>query len=136
MIEEWKEVVAEWRGDLAFIGKNITGGKVQMGTPDDQPGLSPMELLLLGLAGCTAIDVVSILKKKRQDLQDFQVRVRGKRADTFPKIYTDIQVVYHLWGTGIDPKAVEQAIRLSEQDPYGSPLPPWDHQRHLGFFQD
>jgi putative redox protein len=57
----------------------------------------------------------SPLKKKRQNLQDFQVRVRGKRADTYPKVYTDIEVEYHLWGIDIDSKAVEQAIQLSEE---------------------
>ena len=115
MSNDWKEVFAEWRGEFAFIGKNPTGGSVQMGTIDNHPGLSPMELLLLGVAGCTGVDIVSILKKKRQDIKDFQVRVRGKRADTYPKVYTNIEVVYHLWGEDIDPKAVEQAIQLSEQ---------------------
>jgi putative redox protein len=115
MSEEWKEVVAEWRGESAFVGANHSGGSVQMGTLDGQPGISPMEMLLLGVAGCTGVDIVSILTKKRQKLIDFQVRVRGKRADQHPKIYTKIEVIYLLWGDQINPKAVEQAIQLSEE---------------------
>lgn len=78
-------------------------------------GVSPMEMLLLSLAGCTGIDIVSILKKKRQPLHDFRVRVRGKRAPTHPRRYTDIEVEYIVWGEGIEPKAVEQAIALSKE---------------------
>jgi putative redox protein len=115
MSGEWKEVVAVWRGESAFIGANQSGGSVQMGTLDGQPGISPMEMLLLGVAGCTGMDIVSILSKKRQKLIEFQVRVRGKRADQHPKIYTEIEVVYLLWGDQIDSKAVEQAIQLSEE---------------------
>lgn len=115
MSDDWREVIAEWKGDLAFTGRNGAGGTVQMGTHDGQPGLSPMELLLTGMAGCTGIDIVSILRKKRQQIDDFQVRVRGKRADQPPKVYTEIEVTYLLWGEDLDPKAVEHAIRLSEE---------------------
>jgi putative redox protein len=115
MNEEWKEVVAVWRGESAFLGANQSGGSAQMGTLDGQPGISPMEMLLLGVAGCTGVDVVSILSKKRQKLIEFQVRVRGKRADQHPRVFTEIEVVYLLWGDQIDRKAVEQAIQLSEE---------------------
>ncbi len=111
---EWKEVSAVWRGEMAFEGKNQTGGSVQMGTLDGKPGVSPMELLLLGVAGCTGVDVVNILSKKRQPLQDLRVVVRAKRADDHPKVYTEIEVTYLLWGEGLSEKAVEQAIELSE----------------------
>jgi putative redox protein len=111
----WKEVVAEWRGDTTFIGKNVVGGSVQMGELDGQPGISPMELLLTGLAGCTGVDVALILGKKRQPLDDLQVRVRGKRADQHPKVYTEIVIEYWLWGEGLSEKAIEQAIALSEE---------------------
>ena len=114
MDESWREVVAEWKGENAFLGSNPAGGKVQMGTIGDQTGVSPMELLLIGLAGCTGIDIVSILTKKRQSPDKFQVVVRGKRAETHPKVYTEIQVRYLIWGKGIEGKAVEQAIQLSE----------------------
>jgi putative redox protein len=115
MSSEWKEVVAEWCSEMAFVGRNETGGSVQMGTLAGQPGVSPMEMLLLGVAGCTGMDVVSILQKKQQDLKRFEVRVRGKRADDYPKVYKEIEIFYHLWGEAIDPTAVERAIQLSEE---------------------
>ena len=74
-----------------------------------------MQLVLVGLAGYTGVDVVDILKKKRQPLKALKVKVRGKRAEDYPKIYNEIEVTYLLWGVGIDPKAVEQAIKLSEE---------------------
>lgn len=73
-----------------------------------------MELLLLGLAGCTGYDVVSILEKKRQPPDAFKLIVRGIRADDYPMVYTDIEVEYHLWGDQLTDKAVRQAIELSE----------------------
>jgi len=114
MSENWKEVTAEWQGEMSFIGKNQTGGRVQMGTIDGQPGTSPMELLLEGVAGCTGVDIVHILGKKRITLDGFEVRVRGKRADTYPAVYTEIEIEYLLWAENLDSKAVEQAIELSE----------------------
>src|SRR5574338_791534 len=112
MAEEWKEVVADWEGENGFTGRNMTGGTMQIGSVNGQPGVSPMEMLLLGVAGCTGIDIVSILGKKRQDLQDFQIRVRGRRASDYPRVYKEIEVTYLLWGTNIDAKAVEHAIQL------------------------
>ncbi|HEX7975154.1 MAG TPA: OsmC family protein [Anaerolineales bacterium] len=112
---EWKEVIADWRGESAFIGHNAAGGSVQIGTLEGHPGVGPMEMLLLGLAGCTGMDIVSILGKKRQTPQDFQVRVRGLKSSEYPKVYTEIEVTYLIWGEGIDPKAVELAIQLSEE---------------------
>lgn len=115
MDENWKEVTADWQGGMGFIGRNPAGGTVQIGSVEGNPGIGPMEMLLLGLAGCTGMDIVSILEKKRQVLRDMQIRVRGKRADTYPKVYTDIEVSYHLSGEDLDPRAVEQAIKLSEE---------------------
>ncbi len=77
-------------------------------------GPSPMELLLLGLAGCTGMDVIDILKKKRQAVRGLEVRVEGLRAEQSPKVYTDIEVTYVVRGRNISPKAVEDAIELSE----------------------
>ena len=76
-------------------------------------GASPMELLLQSLAGCTAMDVVSILQKKRQALTSFQVRVEGERADEHPKVYTKIHLKYNVNGREISEKAVTDAIELS-----------------------
>jgi putative redox protein len=115
MENPWREVIAEWKGEGTFIGRNTSGGTVQMGTIDGKPGVGPMELLLLGLAGCTGMDIAMILQKKRQPLADLHVRVRAKRAETYPLVYTDIEVTYLIWGDGLDTKAVEQAIQLSEE---------------------
>ncbi len=108
------EIVAEWRGELNFLGKNDLGNSLKMGSKNNTENISPMELLLLGLAGCTGYDVVSILQKKRQHIKDFKVIVRGKRAEDYPMVYTDIEVEYLLWGKNLSEKAVEQAIELSE----------------------
>jgi putative redox protein len=112
--ENWTEVISEWKGETSFIAHNATGGMVQMGTVDGHPGIGPMQLLLAAIAGCTGGDIASILEKKRQPLQDLKIRVRGNRADTYPRIYTDIEVQFLIWGE-VDPKAVEQAIQLSEE---------------------
>ena len=115
MTEEWREIEAEWQGGGTFIGHNTTGGTVQMGKLNDRPGVSPMELILVGLAGCTGVDIVDILEKKRQPLKALKVKVRGKKAEDFPKIYKEIEITYQIWGDGIDHDAIERAIQLSEE---------------------
>ena len=112
MADNWREVSATWQGGLNFIGENDKGGTVQMGPMDESIG--PMQLLLVGLAGCTGIDIVTILEKKKVTPTDFKVKVRGKRASTFPMVYTDIEIEYLLWGDSLKIKDVEQAIKLSE----------------------
>jgi putative redox protein len=77
-------------------------------------GPSPMELVLLGLAGCTAMDVISIMAKKRQPLTNFQVKVSAERADDHPRVYTDIHLEYIAYGEGIDEQALARSIELSE----------------------
>jgi len=114
MSSDWFEVAAMWKGDLTFDGKNDLGNHIQMGAKDNKDNISPMELLLLGLAGCTGYDVVSILKKKRQNLEDLQVKVRGIRDDDYPMVYTNIEVEYIFTGEELSEKAVTQAIELSE----------------------
>lgn len=113
--EDWREAVAIWGGKEAFTGMNKAGVSLQMGGKSAGDVFSPMELLLVGLAGCTGMDVASILEKKRQNLQEFRVEVRGKRADQPPRVYTQIRVEYLLWGEDLDPVAVERAIELSEE---------------------
>jgi putative redox protein len=115
VMDQWKEIEAEWQGDVAFIGRNISGGMVQMGKLKDTPGISPMELILIGLAGCTGVDIVDIMRKQRQPLKGMKVKVRGKRTEDFPQIYKEIEVTYLLWGEGIKPISVEKAIQLSEE---------------------
>ena len=104
----------QWTKGLQFLGRAGNGPAVVMDTPDGGGGPSPMEMVLLGVAGCTAIDVVSIMKKKRVHLTHFQVFISGDRAEDHPKRYTKIHIEYVLYGKGIKPKAVEQAINLSE----------------------
>ena len=83
---------------------------------NDAPGINPMEFLLVGLSGCTAMDIVSILEKKRQKPSEFKVRVRGnQKVDVYPKVYVEYQVEYLLWGEELQAKDVEQAIQLSEE---------------------
>lgn len=115
MAEKWTKLTATWQGEMNFIGENEAGGQVQMGTINDVPGVGPMQLLLAGLAGCTGMDIVSILQKKKVELDDFKVEVVALRSDTFPMIWTDIKVMYLLWGESIKTKDIEQAIKLSEE---------------------
>jgi putative redox protein len=113
-----KAATVNWKGDMHFTGTAGTGFGL---TLDAAPvvggqdmGFRPTELILLGLAGCTAMDVISILRKKRQDVTGFEVRVTGKQADDFPKVYTDIHITYMVRGHDVDPAAVERSIELSE----------------------
>lgn len=76
-------------------------------------GISPKPLLLVSLGGCTGMDVISILRKKRQDVTGFEVRIKAEAADTHPKVYTHIHITYVVTGKGVAPAAVERAIQLS-----------------------
>jgi len=111
----WKEINATWDGADGYLAENKAGETVLMGKyKDGEPGVNPMEMLLMGLAGCTAMDVIDILKKKRQIPLDFKIKVLGnQRTDIYPKIYTEFQVEYFLWGDTLQHKDVEQAIQLS-----------------------
>lgn len=78
-------------------------------------GFRPMELLLVGLAGCTGMDVISILRKKRQDVTGYEVQVRGVRAEEHPMVFVEITVEHIVSGHHIQPEAVARAIELSEE---------------------
>ena len=78
-----------------------------------ESGYSPMELLLVALAGCSGVDISHILKKKRQEVKDIQIEVIGLRRDEHPRVYEKIEIVYRVYGKNLDKKAVETAIRLS-----------------------
>jgi putative redox protein len=82
---------------------------------EESRGASPMELLMISLAGCTAMDVVSILRKKRQNLTGFEIRIHGDRATDHPKVFTDFELEYVVRGVDIDPAAVERSIELSTE---------------------
>jgi putative redox protein len=113
----WKEVNTTWNGADGYIAESKSGALVLMGKgTDENPAISPMEMLLAALAGCTGIDIIDILRKKRQLPSDFKIRVRGnQRTDAYPKFYTEFEVEYLLWGENLVEKDVEQAIRLSEE---------------------
>jgi putative redox protein len=74
-----------------------------------------MELILVAVAGCTGMDIVDILRKKRLDIKGLEVQVTGTRAETYPMIYTELDVVYRVRGKDIPASAVEQAVKLSEE---------------------
>jgi putative redox protein len=113
MSEGLTEITAAWQGEKSFIARNAADGTLQMGSFEGKPGIGPMQLLLVAVAGCSGEDILSILQKKHTDLADFQMRVRGKRASDYPMIWTHIHISYFLWGSDIKPKDVEQAIDLS-----------------------
>jgi putative redox protein len=115
-MSDWREVEAIWQGELKFVGQDQKSNLLSMGNTEKV--FSPMELILLGLAGCTGIDVALILEKKRQTLSGLKVRVRGLRRDVAPRTYTEIAIEYIFWGDKIDEKVVEQAVSLSQEKYY------------------
>jgi putative redox protein len=111
------EAKVTWKGHLAFEGvasKGLTIPLNSLAAADkDESGFSPMELLLVGLAGCTAMDVISILEKKRQEVTSFDVRVQAERATEHPRVFTSIVLEYVVTGHQIDRAAVERSVELS-----------------------
>jgi putative redox protein len=103
----------EWRDGLNFHAVGGSGFALDFSSTSPAEGGSPMEIALLAAAGCTAMDVISILQKKRQNVTDFAIEISGRRADEHPKVYTEMSLTYVLAGEGIDPAAVERAIELS-----------------------
>ncbi|MFZ6031604.1 MAG: OsmC family protein [Chloroflexota bacterium] len=106
-----------WKGRMSFDGHTDSGFTVPIGTDPsvggDNDGPRPMELLAMGLAGCTAMDVISILQKKRQQISAFEVRVDADRADEHPKVIASAVIEYVVTGKGVDENAVLRAIELS-----------------------
>ena len=107
-----------WGGRLTFTGTASTGFTVPLGADPsvggDNDGFRPMEMFAIGIAGCTAMDVISILLKKRQDVTDFEVYVQAEQASEHPRVFTDVQIEYIVTGHGVDEKAIKRAIELSE----------------------
>ncbi|MFZ0106182.1 MAG: OsmC family protein [Thiobacillus sp.] len=104
---------------VSFAGQSESGHTVVMDGPPDSGGknlgVRPMEMLLLGLGGCSAFDVVHILRKGRQAITDCIAEIDATRADTDPKVFTRIHVHFIVSGHGLDPKRVEQAVKLSAE---------------------
>jgi putative redox protein len=109
---------ATWSTGLTFSATAETGFEVPLGADPavggDNDGLRPMELILIGLIGCTAMDVISILRKKRQAVTGFEVRAHAEQAEDHPHVFTSVDLTYVVTGRGIDPAAVERSIELSE----------------------
>ena len=104
-----------WSGDeLQFHGTLGSGYEFDLNSKSGTHGGSPMEFLLAGVAGCTAMDVISILQKMRQDVHDFSVEISGVRAEEHPKVYTEVDITYVVRGSNIDEERVARAVELSE----------------------
>lgn len=115
---EVKTASAHLLGGMRFQGESGSGHTLAMDAEEhaggENAGFRPMELLLVGLAGCTAMDVIAILRKKREDVTDYEVRVTGERAEEHPKVYTNVTVTHIVTGHNVRPESVARAVELSE----------------------
>lgn len=113
------EARIKWIEGVAFMGESGSGhGLVMDGALDDggkNRGPRPMEMLLLGLGGCTAYDVITILRKGRHEVEDCVVEIEASRADSPPKVFTRIHLKYRVKGASLPLKAVERAVHLSAE---------------------
>ena len=109
----------QWLDGRAFVGESGSGHAVVMdGAPESggrNIGVRPMEMLLLGLGGCTAFDVVMILEKGREKVTACDVELEAERAATEPKVFTHVKLTYKLKGHDLKPAAIERAIKLSAE---------------------
>jgi len=106
----------KWIEDRVFIGQSGSGHAIALaagGSDGRSVAPSPMELVLIGLGGCTAYDVVDILEKGRQQVEDCVIELDAERAETPPKVFTRVRIVYRVTGRGLDRAKVERAVRLS-----------------------
>ena len=109
----------KWLDGRAFVGESGSGHAVVMDGATDAGGrnigVRPMEMLLLGLGGCTAFDVVMILEKSREKITSCEVELEAERATEDPKVFTHVKLIYKLKGKNLKPAAVERAINLSAE---------------------
>ncbi len=102
---------------LQFVGEASSGhaiimdGDIEVGGKDT--GFRPMELLLIGLGGCSGMDIVSILKKKKEDVTGLEINIKGEKAENYPKKFTDIDIEFVVKGRNISEEAVKRAVNLS-----------------------
>ena len=112
-------ISVNWVDGLLMVGKSDSGHTITMDGPPESGGenlgVRPMEMLLLGVAGCTMIDVVTTLKKMRQDLSHCETNINAERATDHPKVFTDIHIQFVVKGKDLDPKKVDKAITLSAE---------------------
>ncbi len=102
---------------MQFTGKATSDHTITMDADESAGGVNagfrPMELLLVGFGGCSGMDVISILRKKRQQVTGLEINVKGERADSYPKIYKEVHIEYVVKGRGVEKEAVERAIALT-----------------------
>ena len=117
------KTIVKWVDGMTFLGESPTGHSVVMDagieSGGNDKGIRPMEMLLLGMGGCSSIDVMMILKKARQDVHNCWVELEGQRADDHPRYFNKIHAKFFVKGNNIDSKHVERAIELS-RDKYCS----------------
>ena len=115
-----KTITVNWKDNMAFEA-DIDGHKVMMdavpGVGGENKGPTPKPLLMASFGGCTAMDVISIAKKMRQDIKSFEIELTGDIGDEFPKPYNSIHLIYKFKGVDLDPEKLDKAINLS-QDRY------------------
>jgi putative redox protein len=109
----------KWLDNMSFVGESGSGHSIVMDGPPEfggrNLGVRPMEMLLLGLGGCASFDVVSMLKKSKQDLIDCEVEITAERAETEPKVFTQIHLHFVISGNDLVDKKVSRAIELSAE---------------------
>jgi putative redox protein len=107
-----------WKGGMAFTGSSDSGYLIPLDarkkTGGHEMGFQPLQLFAIGLVGCTGMDVISILQKKRQEVTEFEVSAQIERAEEHPKVFTKIVIEYKVTGKGIDQQSMERAVELSE----------------------
>ena len=112
-------ISVNWVDGLLMVGKSDSGHTITMDGPPESGGenlgVRPMEMLLLGVAGCTMIDVVTTLKKMRQDLSHCETKISAERANEHPKVFTDIHIQFIVKGKNLNSKKVDKAITLSAE---------------------
>ena len=108
-----------WLEDMTYVARSPSGHALVLDGPPELGGHNlgprPMEMVLMGMGGCTAVDVVHILRKARQDLRGCELQVEAERADSDPKVFTRIRVHFILTGEDLSAKHVERAIELSAE---------------------
>ena len=112
----------KWLEGQKIVGESGTGHSVVMDSIDSNKGIGPMEKILLGVGGCTSIDVLSILKKSKQDVIDFEVRVEAEREEKHPRVFQEVNIHYIIKGRNISESHVERAIELSTEKYCGASI--------------
>lgn len=116
MADNLYKATVKWAGDEFFIGTGYTGHAQVMDSKGDRnAATSPVEMLLVAVAGCTAMDVISILLKKRQDVTAYDVEVTGERVEDHPRKFTKFHVHHIVHGRNVSEQAVARAVELSDQ---------------------